>query len=934
MPTSGLTSLEINRALNSLKQYREELSETSLIMENIINSNKEWRDVIEGQIIIEQRHNAIIESINKNYPKKVDAAKNEAELAAEKLRYEKENYDYQKLHSGVLDEINKKYEKERKEIEWRNKLEGEGVTLSEKLNHNLEGRVRGYAQIKKGLNEAKEGLTTIFNVGKDFMSVWGKVDQAAADYTKSIGGSAASMKKLTSETIKFVKQQQIGAKYNTSMEELIKLQEGYNKTIGRSIQLTNSQKESMAAMRQIGGDEIALKFSTGLENFGLDPEESSKIMGKMYNDAAKSGIAVSKYSDNFINNLKLAQNYTFKNGLDGLRSMAKKAAEIKLDMGQAESFANKVSTLEGAVKAGANLSVLGGSFAQFGNPLTMMYEGLNDMEALQDRMVNMFGNLGRWNSKTNMVDVSVDNKLKIKAAAEATGMDYTSIMNMIQAKGRANQVANQLKGYGFSEEENEFIKNSAQLDKNGKAFLSVAGKKTYLNDISKQQLQTLIETSSPDTDNIKTIAQTIKGWNDSIEGLKKQRDAIKAGIADVFGSTIKNTIEWISRNTTILTAAVALGAGGKILGGLGKTINGTRNIFGGLGRGFNRSNPSNNGGGFSHTLRSLKTSPVGTTDSFKLFGKKYTITNTASRGLQARANGVPIKAAKFAALKSVSGGLLGGAVGGLVQGIQEFGTQNNHSMGRKVAATATSTIVTGLGTAIGSFFGGPFGAMIGGYLTSRVTNILWNDERRNRFKSQFNLDNIKGDYSVRQLRRFDEYKRTGNIGVLTKRDKIKLRKNDDFSTLKSLVGQETISEGRANGGWVVGRGGSREDSIITPISNGEFVVNAKSAAANASLLTTINNSDETIRPRGEILKPLTVEEPQGTKTDNTKIDFGKGLTINLGGSIKLELGNKSITALKPEDLLNQNMINQIIKEIQRQINRGLNKEKQGIFKFA
>ena len=145
------------------------------------------------------------------------------------------------------------------------------------------------------------------------------------------------MRKLTTETIRFVKEQSIGMKYNTSMEELVKLQESYNKSIGRSIALTNSQKETMAAMRKVAGDETTIKFATSLENFGLNPDEVGGVVGKMFETASRSGVAWSKYSDNFLNNIKTAQNYTFRNGLEGLQSMAKKAAEIKLDMKQAEA---------------------------------------------------------------------------------------------------------------------------------------------------------------------------------------------------------------------------------------------------------------------------------------------------------------------------------------------------------------------------------------------------------------------------------------------------------------------------------------------------------------------------------------------------------------------------------------------------------------------
>ncbi len=46
---------------------------------------------------------------------------------------------------------------------------------------------------------------------------------------------------------------------------------------------------------------------------------------------------------------------------------------------------------------------------------------------------------------------------------------------------------------------------------------------------------------------------------------------------------------------------------------------------------------------------------------------------------------------------------------------------------------------------------------------------------------------------------------------------------------------------RADGGWMSGPGGPRDDAIPTMLSNGEFVVNAAAAARNAALLEQINS---------------------------------------------------------------------------------------------
>lgn len=945
MATSAttLSAVEINSALNGLKSVKDVLYNVNELMEKYVNSESSLQEAIQKRAEIEKKYEQQVIAI-----KAQNLSKDQEAEEIQKARIQRDNdfLDNQKQYSKELQKILNYQQQITKEVEYQNKKHEEGVTLNERINHQLEGRLKGYKQIQKGFDEAKKGLTGIFNVGKDIMSTWGRVDQAAADYTKTIGGSAESMRKLTTETIRFVKEQSIGMKYNTSMEELIKLQESYNKSVGRSINLTNSQKETMAAMRKIAGDETTIKFTSSLENFGINPEEVGGVVGRMFETASKSGLAWSKYSSNFLDNIKMAQNYTFRNGLDGLQAMAKKASEIKLDMKQAEAFANKVSSLEGAVKAGANLSVLGGSFSQFGNPLSMMYEGLNDMEGLQDRVINMFGNLGRWNSKTNMVDVSVVDKQRIRAAAEATGMDYSSIMDMIQAKGRSNQVQRQLQGLNFGEEETDFIKNSAQLDKNGQAFMTVGGKKKYLQDLSTSDIQLLMSTASNDSDNIKTIAQTLTGWNDAIEGFKKQKDAVKAGIGDYFGNWLKDTIFSIGTNVNLMAMAVISSSVASLLNGGAQLMSGMGNIFGGFGKGFQGiPNVTTNGNTSAvyNSLSSFRNSPVGTKNSFSLFGKKYTITNNhgAHAGVwnrQGKYTSIPAKQYfKMRNVKVGTGiGVGTGILAGAATAMQEFGGDNNHSTTKKIGKTAGSAIGAGLAS-----FGASFIPVIGPLLAATVAPALgsWignfvgggftNDARRNKFKGKFGIDNLTGDYSVRQLKRFNKYKETGDINALTADDRRELKKNGDFERLKA--------KGKANGGWITGPGGPKDDSVLVPTSNGEFVVNAQSAAANAELLKAINKSKTAIKPRGNIMNPVKVSETSSTQSStpqNSSIDFGNGLNINLGGTIKLDLGNKIIGNIKPEDILNQNMINQIIKEIQKQVNRGFNKELQGVFKFA
>ena len=143
--------------------------------------------------------------------------------------------------------------------------------------------------------------------------------------------------------------------------------------------------------------------------------------------------------------------------------------------------------------------------------------------------------------------------------------------------------------------------------------------------------------------------------------------------------------------------------------------------------------------------------------------------------------------------------------------------------------------------------------------------------------------------------------------------------------------QETIGKGRATGGYVYGEGTSTSDSIPTMLSNGEFVVNAKSASSFGPLLETINQnpnydlkkgftseglelkntnditaSNITNRSITELISNLTTST-NNSETKTTKVEFGEispikvifekgpGFSDNDMAMLEYNLGKSNIT---------------------------------------
>lgn len=444
-----------------------------------------------------------------------------------------------------------------------------------------------FNNINRSINLTKSSLTSMYSMMNHIIEPWAKADVAASKFAKTVAMTEQGMKNLRKNAINSVINGKLGVNYNISTDELIEAQQKYVQSVGRNLRIDSTQQESLAAMHAVmQGREQEL--ATAFENFGVNLNGVADHAGKMFKEASKSGLSFEKYSDNVAKNIKIAQNYTFRNGLRGLESMAKKATALKLDMGQVASFADKVSTIEGSIDVASKLQVLGGQFAAIADPMAMLSEGLMDMEGLTDRIINMVGGLGNFNKATGEVEVSAFNKQRIKAAAQAMGIDYSQLMESVHASGRREaidrEIASSAHASGLNEDMKELLRNSATFDKNGKAGISVNGEFKSIEDLTNEDYKVLVKETQDQASDIKDIARMLRSIEDATKGTRKQYEATKAKIIEKTGAgdTIKDVTISIGESNRLLkiiaTASIFGGLAG-IASTLIKGFNGLKGIF-------------------------------------------------------------------------------------------------------------------------------------------------------------------------------------------------------------------------------------------------------------------------------------------------------------------------------------------------------------------
>lgn len=710
----------------------------------------------------------------------------------------------------------------RRELEKSGKVIDENTTKVEKLNKTIHDGINNLSGRLDGLTKVIEG--GFFKPIDKLGGAWGKADQAANIFGRTIGGNTKAVAQLRDESIKFANDVHIGAKYNSSIKEMIELQQKYVSTVGRSLQISDKQRETLLATSKLMGQNTN-EFASRLENMGIGLEKSGDIAAKMFNEASKSGVSFEKYATTVTQNLTKVQSYGFKNGVEGLTAMAKRAAEVNLSINEAFKVSDKIQTggIEAAIKMGANLQVLGGSFARMGDPMGMLYQGINDMEGLQDRMIKMFSGLGEF--VNGQVKISGANRLRVNAAAEAMGISKDEMYNMINrqaVRGRVESQAKNVAALRGDEELRELVLNTATLNKEGQAVVNVNGQQKRLDEISaadKKYLQDLQKTESED---IKDIAQILRGYTDVQEGFQKEIENKKASAFSEIGKFTKMIYGKMGESNLILTVIKDAVLAQALMGAIGSVTGGLQNAFGRGRGGVGRFTGSARGGvpaGGSMVgskrmmledgrMVNLKTGKITSAKETTEILKRSESVAASGAKTASKASGIASKTAGFMASglgKAIGGGLLGGGFAAL--GYVADGSFKGSQSDKTKAGWGTAGAAIG-GAALSWIPGiGPIAGIIGTELGKVVGEKVGEhfNKRRAEKKSAYTAElkgvtgkngddvskafaNLSDNYTKRELNKIKKALADGTIteGELSERMMKKLAKGGDKDLIEKF----------------------------------------------------------------------------------------------------------------------------------------------------
>ena len=311
------------------------------------------------------------------------------------------------------------------------------------------------------------------------------------------------------------------AEIGRTIEDALKIQGAVTEKTGREVNYSNEDFTKSLATANIVGDDNLIQFQSEMHIFNKSVGDSADIMFETTRDIAKMGLSTKKVTSSILNNLKLANKYSFKNGTKGLIELSKWAENVRFNLTNLGSMLEKVQTggLEGTITQAARLQVLGGRFAMGADPLAMLYEAHEDPDAYAKRMHTMIKGMGSVNKETGETVFNMSEQRMLRAYADAAGMSYEDALTMAREDNKKEVVSRQMKNTGLSKEQISAVANKAQRD-------SETGR-WYVNTISGGRIDVSDVNSSTDLEQILSNDKTEQSLQYAKETLSVEQE-IKA----------------------------------------------------------------------------------------------------------------------------------------------------------------------------------------------------------------------------------------------------------------------------------------------------------------------------------------------------------------------------------------------------------------------
>lgn len=287
-----------------------------------------------------------------------------------------------------------------------------------------------------------------------------------------------------------------------TFQDIVDIQKDVSDALGRNLIMINESYDKLFAATEITG-ESTRAIIDNFKNVGISVYDSSQQIENIVNTARQIGVNAELVTSKVLDNLDSLNMYNFKGGVEGLAKMAAQATNLRIDMGQTLSFAEKVYNPEGAIETAAALQRLGVVQSDLLDPLRLMDLSQNNPAELQNQLVEMSKQFVKLNEQGRF-EIMPGEQRRLREISKELGIGYNELTKMAIGAAELDDKMKKISFPDIPEEQKMLIANMAEM-KGGEYKIKFDGRDMGIDEVVKmaqtdqEKFNELIKSAQPKT---------------------------------------------------------------------------------------------------------------------------------------------------------------------------------------------------------------------------------------------------------------------------------------------------------------------------------------------------------------------------------------------------------------------------------------------------
>lgn len=406
------------------------------------------------------------------------------------------------------------------------------------------------AGISTGLQKVENIMQSLDIMSTDFaryisplgsIGYWNKIYDTIKNSNQQLGIAGSLSKSIEANTIGAY--QEI-VKYGGEIDDIVESYNNLNDVSGRNINFTKEELESLSKINTVLGKNVSQIQKYSIES-GKNVLQLESMLNNMVKESGDMGINLSKAYDNLIQDIKVLDEFSFKNGLKGITKMAMNAERMRISVQSAMNATDSFLNIDDGIENVSQMQMLGGEFAsQFGDIFQVTFDARNNPEAIQKRLFDLTKSIATFNKESGEIYIDPYNMDRLRVAAKTLNVELSDLVQSAKASFKEQSIENlfsyEIKNKSNFEEIKSLVAGMATMVDN-KWSINVEGQQKTIAQLDETDLNLLRPYEEASRDYLEDIALSNKSIKDSIDIFI--RSLLSRGINDDMYTMVDNKLE-------------------------------------------------------------------------------------------------------------------------------------------------------------------------------------------------------------------------------------------------------------------------------------------------------------------------------------------------------------------------------------------------------